>query len=80
MTTSTVQPTEANIAFARHAISHNCDGPITPFVLISRACEMRSVSHETAAAALYEEKILQKLFYAIKMERLAKKKNGRRML
>ena len=55
MTTSTVQPTEANIAFARHAISHNCDGPITPFVLISRACEMRSVSHETAAAALYEE-------------------------
>lgn len=25
---------------ARDAINHGCDGPITPFVLIMRACEL----------------------------------------
>jgi hypothetical protein len=55
MNTSNVQPTEGNITFARHAISHNADGPVTPFVLISRACELRDVSNEVAANALYEE-------------------------
>ena len=50
-----IEPTEANVSFARHAISHNADGPITPFVLISRACELRDVSSEVASNALYEE-------------------------
>ena len=36
-------------------ISHGCDGPITAFVLISRATEIKDADPETIANALYEE-------------------------
>lgn len=41
----------------RQEISHICDGPITSFVLISRAMEMvrMGADSETAANALAEE-------------------------
>jgi len=55
MNATYIEPTEANVSFARHAISHNGDGPLTPFVLIARAFEMRDVSPEVASNALYEE-------------------------
>jgi hypothetical protein len=46
------------ISRARRQITHNGDGPITPFVLISRACELSrrgEVPAEVAANALHEE-------------------------
>lgn len=42
---------------ARKAIDHGCDGPITPFVLIARACDVasRGDCHAHAVAdALHE--------------------------
>lgn len=45
-----------HIARAKHDIDHGCDGPITAFVLISRACrlvEKRKYDSETIANALH---------------------------
>ena len=47
----------ANIAKARHMISHNGDGPLTAFVLMSRACELRAMPADVVANALIEELI-----------------------
>jgi hypothetical protein len=47
---------QMTIEHAKSAIGHGCDGPITPFVLISRATEIVSKGCDPviAANALYE--------------------------
>lgn len=44
------------IEMVRKRIEHNGDGPLSPFVLMTRACELASKpgsDHETVANALY---------------------------
>ena len=43
---------------AKRFLTHTHEGPVTPFVLCSRACELASTgrySHETVANALWDE-------------------------
>jgi hypothetical protein len=51
-------PQESPEARLRSEIAHRCDGPITPFVLIARACDGAAAKPSDATAlanALYEE-------------------------
>lgn len=41
------------IGQAQEAIGHHCDGPITPYVLISRAIELEGHDKDIVADALY---------------------------
>jgi hypothetical protein len=45
-------PTTTEIENAKAIITHGCDGPVTPFVLVSRAVK---IGTEAAANALFEE-------------------------
>jgi hypothetical protein len=48
---------DAQIAAIREEIAHTTDGPVTDFVLVSRACELaaRGANPEACANALHEE-------------------------
>src|SRR5688572_3642365 len=42
---------DADIALARRHLEHSCDGPLTPFVLMSRACQYAARRPYAAEAA-----------------------------
>jgi len=44
------EPSDDEIRAAREKIDHGCDGPITPFVLIARACDLASGSERERSA------------------------------
>ncbi len=48
---------DAQIEALREEIAHTTDGPVTDFVLVSRACELaaRGANPEACANALHEE-------------------------